>query len=378
MNKLLSTYIGYIKAPTFHRSELMSVQWLRGLAVMMVLVYHVEDLARLVPSLSHFHSFWMDFGYSAPDLFFVISGFIMCYVTFDMRFDPRKWLVSRFIRIYPVYFLFVGLAVFVWMINPAMTMGSGVQTWETVIKSLLIFPQAGLPLVFVGWTVEHEIIFYFLVFCVASLGGGLRALLITIGGLSFIAAGRYLLKDSHPGIMFWDYHFLSLYMIEFFMGALAFRFRHALARLGVLVPIGLSLALFVTGGFVATPGAINEETLTRVLVFGSSFTFLLVAALNWEVRERARKGDAYPPKKRPFLVKVGDASYSLYLVHPFCLSTAGKVINMLGLAGLPAVAAVIAAGCMTVIIGMSFYTLAEKPFLQSMKGVMAGKKAAKT
>ena len=376
MTNLWKTYLAHVKAPTFHRAELMSIQWLRGFAVVMVLIYHVEDLARTIPDFANFHSFWVNFGYSAPDLFFVISGFIMCYVTFGLKFEPVKWLVSRIVRIYPLYIFFTAIACAVWMIAPTMTMGSGEQTWFTVLKSFLIFPQAGLPLIFVGWTVEHEIVFYALVFLVASLGGGLRCLLAVTGLLSFLATARWFLKDDFAWMNFWDFHLLSLYMIQFFMGALLFRFREGLRGWGVSFPLISCLVLFVLGGFYAEPSTINAETLPRVLMFGASFSMLLLAAINWEIRQRAKLGDAYPPKKRPLFVQIGDASYSVYLLHPFILSIGGKILTLIGLTGIFAGIGVVFVGSLTVILGLAFYTLAEKPFLQSMKGVMSGKKKA--
>lgn len=374
IGSILKTYVTFVKTSTFHRAELMSVQWLRGLAVLMVLVFHVEDVARTIPGFENFHSFWVRFGYSAPDLFFVISGFIMCYVTFGMRFEPTRWLISRVLRIYPMYMLFTGLACIVWMINPTMTMGSGEQTWFSVLKSFFIVPQAGLPLVFVGWTVEHEIVFYALVFLVASLGGGLRGIVATTGVLSFLAVGRYLLQDAYPVLRFWDYHFLSLFMVQFFMGTLIFLKREQLKKLGSWFPALCSIALFIAGGFFTQTSPLNEETLGRVLIFGSSFSMLLIAALNIELDIRAKMGDAYPPRKRPFLVQAGDASYSIYLVHPFALSAGGKILVLSGVTGLPAAILVCLLGCVTVGLGLAFYTLVEKPFLLSMKGVMSGPK----
>lgn len=374
MNKFWRAYRDAVRAPTYHRAELMSIQWLRGLAVLMVMVYHVEDLARQIPAFSGFHSFWVEFGYSAPDLFFVISGFIMSYVTFGMKFEPRRWLVSRFVRIYPVYIAFTTLAIGLWLCNPEMTMGSGTHTWGSVFRSLIIFPQAGLPLIFVGWTVEHEIVFYSLVFCVATLGWGNRGLLTVTGTLSFLAALRWLLRDYVPGLDFWDYHFLSLFMVQFFIGVAIFQFWERLRSLGHIAPLILSLVLFIIGGLVCESETINNENLPRVLIFGLSFGSLLLAAINYEERLRKTKGDAYPPKKRPFLVQAGDASYSLYLSHPFCLATSGKILALFSLSGPVGVIAVLAAGAFTVCFGMAFYTLAEKPLLQFMKVLTTRKK----
>ncbi len=375
MKNFWRAYLEAARKQTFHRSELISIQWLRGVAVLMVMVYHVEDLLRLMPGWENFHSLWVRVGYSAPDLFFVISGFIMCYVTFGMKFEPRKWLVARFIRIYPLYFLFMLTAMTVWLIEPTMTMGSGVQTWETVGKSFLIFPQAGLPLVFVAWTLEHEIVFYFLVFCVAAMGGQLRSLTGVMMFLSGLSMARWFLKDSIAWLDFWDYHFLSLYMVQFTMGALIFQYQKQLQFLGYWGPVAAGIALFIFGGFAAETAPLNEEGLPRILIFGSAFSLALLGFINAEMARRQKEGDAYLPKKRPFFVKAGDASYSMYLCHPFFLSISGKILAALNVSGFIAAAAVALAGAGAVIFGMLFYEWVEKPLLQLMKTVTGKKRA---
>jgi exopolysaccharide production protein ExoZ len=367
------TYLSYVRMPSSHRGELLSVQWLRGLAVLMVLVYHVEDALRLFPGFGTFETLWVHLGYSAPDLFFVISGFIMCYVTFGMKFEPKRWLVSRFIRIYPLYMAFTFLAFLVWTVNPAMTMGAGEQTPETIVKSFLIVPQAGLPLVFVGWTVEHEIVFYFLVFVVATLGGKSRALINMIGGLSVLASLRWLLKDTYPILDFWDFHFLSLFMVQFLIGALVFQHMDRLKRWGSLKPALFALTLFIFGGFACESGTINHENLPRVVVFGLVYGLLLLAGINYELRRRETLGEAHYQQARPFMVKVGDASYSLYLLHPFALSAGGKILKFAGTSGSIAAVTVSLLGVATLYAGLWFYALVEKPFLQMMKKLTSRK-----
>lgn len=48
-----------------------------------------------------------------------------------------------------------------------MTMGSGKQSWTSVLLSFAGFPQAGSPLLSVGCTIQHEIVFYVIIFLTA-------------------------------------------------------------------------------------------------------------------------------------------------------------------------------------------------------------------
>jgi hypothetical protein len=155
-------------------------------------------------------------------MFFVISGFIMSYITFTTRFEPRRWLLSRFFRIFLMYMFFTGLVMMLWLYNPSMTMGSGEHDWRSVMLSMLIIPQADLPLLFVGWTVEHEIVFYTTAFLVARFMPvqWLFAVTLTLSALSICKRAL----QVQGLIQFWDFHIFSLYTIQFTMGALVYRF----------------------------------------------------------------------------------------------------------------------------------------------------------
>lgn len=371
---LWKTYLSFVQQSTTHRSELVSIQWMRGIAVMMVFIYHLEDILNLIPGFEGYDSFWKRYGYSAPDLFFVISGFIMCFVTFELKFKPVGWLVRRFLRIYPIYWIFASAAVAAWLINPSLTMGSGTQDWSSVIQYLLIIPQENMPLLFVAWTLEHEIVFYTIVFIVAALSGKSRSLVIVMALLSVIGMIKVTYQKDFPFLNFWDYHIFSLYMIQFFMGALIFEFRHQIKMMGIKIPLITGLIIFIISGIVCVPMPLNEEHISKVVLFGLSHSLLLIAAINWELARREKIGGFIEYKRRPFLVQMGDASYSIYLSHPFCLSLCGKIILIVGLTGTPAVIALCIGGVVSLFIGWASYHLLEKPGMHMSKVFLSKKK----
>lgn len=377
MKTLWQTYWKFVHTATYHRSELVTIQWLRGIAMMMVFVYHVEDILNLLPGWENFYSGWKMYGYAGPDIFFVISGYIMCFVTFEMPFKPMSWLVRRVARIYPIYLVFGLTAVAVWVYNPVMTMGSGPQTWGSVIKFLLIFPQENLPLLFVGWTLEHEMVFYAIVFVVASLKGKSRAVVVVTGIFSALAIVKWALEDNYPWMNFWDYHFFSLYMLQFFMGTLIFELRHHLYKLGVEFPMIAGLTLFALAGIICTPAPLNDEHLLKILMFGGAACIISIGWINWEMRKRERIGDYIDYKRRPFFVQMGDASYSIYLSHAFCLSICGKLILFSGLSGVAALIAMLTGATISLLIGCLVYHLIEKPMLHTSKMLLSSRKHKK-
>jgi exopolysaccharide production protein ExoZ len=369
MSAILREFVGiYSRAlakPVVHKGELLSVQRMRGLAVLMVLVVHVEDIAMKLPGWVGEHSVYATrLGYSAPDMFFVISGFIMSYITFTTRFEPRRWLLSRFFRIFPMYMFFTGLVMMLWLYNPSMTMGSGEHDWHSVMLSMLMLPQADLPLLFVGWTVEHEIVFYTTVFLVARFLPiqWLFAVMLTLSALSICKWALH--TQGH--IQFWDFHIFSLYTLQFTMGALLYRFWDKAAVLGWKIPLVLCALFLSIGMAYADSGMINEEKLIRVLAFGGGYAMLLLAVLNQEKQQRTAGRQWI---NRDWMVLCGDASYSIYLCHPFVLAILGKLFVHLHLSMTMNWVAVFFAGGLCIGIGLMSHTLLEKPMIEIGKRI---------
>lgn len=346
-------------ASTVHRDELLSVQRLRGLAVLMVLIVHIEDIAMKMPDWGLVHSLYARaFGYSAPDLFFVISGFIMSHITFSQPFEPRRWLLSRFIRIYPLFFIFCLMATTLWLINPAMTMGSGNHNWPSVILSWMAWPQAGLPLLFIGWTLEHEIVFYATVFFTASVLGRQRLLPVMLL-LSTVAGVRWW-WGHQGGTTWWDWHLTSLFIWQFTLGVLV---HHTLDRLARVPACGWCVMAVACGSAAvawAQPGAINEEHPVRVLTFGLTYACVLTA---WLVHERRQRQHGTFRARRDALVWAGDASYSLYLTHPFVLATVGKALVWMHLAPWAQWLCVLVITGLVLSAGMLVHLLLERPII---------------
>ena len=183
------------------------VQALRFFAAFAVLVGHLqhEIVTRLMPDVP-FRRFTLIDGGFGVDIFFLISGFIMFHIAADEFGRPgaaRAFIVRRFLRIAPLYYLATLLVVAM----AALLSGavSGEMSPSHVISSLLFLPHANLdgtmvPLLKLGWTLNFEVYFYTL-FAIALLmprRTGLAALTLSLTGVVAAATlwpGRSLLLD---------------------------------------------------------------------------------------------------------------------------------------------------------------------------------------
>ncbi|MEI8622584.1 acyltransferase [Pseudoalteromonas sp. B129b] len=129
----------------------LSIQYLRALAALMVLLTHTSF--KLENNGSDLLS-WFNIGGYGVDLFFIISGFIMCLTVQDKKINFTTFMKQRVIRIIPLYWLMTSVALIIFFINPSLVNSSGGVT--SIISSYLLIPDGTKYLVNNGWTLSYE------------------------------------------------------------------------------------------------------------------------------------------------------------------------------------------------------------------------------
>jgi exopolysaccharide production protein ExoZ len=135
--------------------KLSWIQVLRGLAALMVVLFHARpnfDTSLLLKPYSHF----FDFYFSGVDVFFVLSGFVV-YRSSIRAPSVSKFLWDRFSKIYlgywPVFFIFAGL--------PLIFGGLGNVPLSKVVESFfLLNPNIWQNLIPTAWSLTFELFFY--------------------------------------------------------------------------------------------------------------------------------------------------------------------------------------------------------------------------
>lgn len=315
-----------------------SIQYLRGLAAFGVLVYHAAERA----------GWAFGTGAAGVDVFFVISGFIMWVVTCRRPPSPGQFLLRRGQRIAPLYWgvtlLVAAVAVTVPSAFPNMQV-----TGPALIQSLLFIPHhdpQGLiaPLIVPGWTLNYEMFFYLLFAAGLLAPERVRPWLVSGALAALVALGP--LGDRQNAL--WA-TYTDPILLEFgaglWLGWLWSKGRLPGPMTGwALVALGLA-------GFTAVAASGVDVALARVLLWGLPALLLVTGAVSVE-----RHGAV--PDLRP-LRALGDASYSLYLVHGLAISATVRLLAMAGMeAPLAVFCAAIVAG---VIAGLAVYRLVERP-----------------
>lgn len=347
-------------------ATLKSIQYLRGVAAMMVVIYHVfPQLQRMgfnYPEITAFSS--------GVDIFFVISGFVMTYSTArNPQIDGLAFLKNRIIRILPLYWFFTILMGILLVFAPALAQSSKFNLYHFVSSLLFIptmHPVLGKlwPVVVPGWTLNYEMFFY-VIFALA-LAGGHRPRLRVTGLTLLVLLTLTLVPAVWPAQGVAAFYTRSLIM-EFGYGML-------LAELFLRRPMAKSHWWWLAIGAGAIGLALSGMGLGRIpQAIGTGIPAALVVL-----------GTLYVPFDPKGLVErvvglVGDASYSIYLSHYMAMSAIGQIWRHLFSptpvfwAGFTLVGPVLCA-----IIGVLIYQWIERPMTLRLNArLSAGKRMAK-
>ncbi len=257
------------------------------------------------------------------DMFFVISGFVIVHSSRSLYGTPlarRRFAVRRLARIVPLYWFMTSLFLAEWILSPA-SINADIGGLSYIVKSYLFIPAArpsGLvqPALGLGWTLNYEMFFYalFLPFLelpqrLAAIGATALLVLSAVLGEAGLFHGAILTTWSNPVIL------------EFAAGMLL-----ALVPGRVLLPglARLALALAALVLLHWQPAGWH-----RALASGIPAAMLAAAAITGPDKPKQM-----PPER--LLVLLGDASYALYLAHPFVMRAAALGLAHLHLAGGPA------------------------------------------
>jgi len=295
-----------------------NIQALRAFAAWAVLVHHVIDALNNYVAAFRIEVTIFEAG---VDVFFVLSGFVMAESTAGGRIGAGAFLRARVARIVPVYWLLTLVAAAAIM-SGLRLFGRNDVTLGWLAQSLLFMPGFDgpandiKPILFVGWTLNYEMLFY-LLFAVSLFVRGQRGQHLVL--MAMLAA---LMVAGQATDSAWLQYYGSPMLLHFGAGVAVWH----LARLGRpgrtagLLIGGLGLAML---GAIAWLGFSAGGPFAR-LPIGIAATLLVYAAVVLE-KDGAALGSR-------FVQRQGDASYALYLLHVFVLQVVGKVALVTGLA----------------------------------------------
>jgi peptidoglycan/LPS O-acetylase OafA/YrhL len=346
--------------------RIRSIQEFRAVAALMVVGCHLAFVSGKYCGVQNgFLETLKWWGATGVDFFFIISGVVIYQVSLQRLggfHRAAQFLYRRATRIYPTYWFYTTLALLLYLRSPAM-INHGTLSNASILPSYLLSSAKHGLLIGQAWTLIFEVIFY-LVFAVFILLANKRSLnwLLALWAVAIVAA-----EFASHGSIGVRWLALNPQVLEFLLGCLIAALLH-LNRIGPRW--GMALALFGFFGTAATTlwavleGMPAVQLLLipkyRVVGFGLPFACLVLGVLALERAEKL--------PRRPWMEKVGDWSYSIYLLHVLLLNAIFRFATEL----IPALATtagsflLTACGIVAVLLcGWASYRFLEKPVLRT-------------
>lgn len=356
-----------IQRKSFLDMRFDSIQTLRALASLLVVAEHIRFLGC---------------GAFGVDIFFCISGFMIMFTT---EKGTEYFLRKRIIRIVPFYYLMTFGTFALLVLFPSMfaqTQASMVQ----LIKSLLFIPfdvGGGVlqPILRVGWTINCEMFFYLIFWAASHISHKYRGLICS-GFMALIVTGSSILSGSNfltdfltntvgneaaanwmAPVLFYG----NPVMLEFVLGILCYYAAQKIYEKNSRVSEAIGSEVLRFGGkciaficlmeavlliivLIITRTSVNMGGFGRFLYWGlPSFVIVLaffVAGLYIRMPE--------------WTVKLGNISFSVYLVHYYPLLFIDRKICDFSTYSLSAVVGVILTLGMIILVSYAAWYIMEK------------------
>ena len=278
--------------------RLPSIQYLRAVAALMVVLFHVTGQSAIV-------------GAAGVDIFFVVSGFVMWIVIDGENVNPLRFAYDRGARILPLYWLCTLLLASAAILHPDLFSRLRPNP-EWLVYSLALLPsyQPGTaniyPILSQGWTLCYEMFFYAILFVATLAPRPRRALIVSASLLAFIAVG-FLYPSKAAAAQVYTSPLLAEFLLGLWFGKL-----FSSNRFSTLWVARLLIAIGLAGMAIAAYSGEDPHAWNRVIMWGMP-AFALVAG--FVSLEKARG---------PYDFRIGrllgDASYSIYLTHGLFIS----------------------------------------------------------
>lgn len=340
------------------------LQYLRGIAALMVVFFHSRSYFSEVPQ-------WTHVGARGVDIFFVLSGFIMAYTTRHIDAGVPairaviEFLSKRIIRIVPLYWIALLWTSRAYWMNWLSTSGSPAALLSnlspemiSIFKDFAFIPHFSIdedeqgevfPILIQGWTLNYEMFFYVL-FGIALLFGKYRLIAASAVLGVLYALGKLYNFHSVPTLFY-----TAPSLIQFVLGMIVYEIYlktrgMQLTRSALIVFCVFGSMLLFSGSRVNDKLVMGIAAAMIVWVFIHAFRDIHIAALK----------------------VLGDASYSIYLFHAAAFEGVRYIIKHLALSstgffnGLLIVLSQVMAG---LAMGIVIYYVMEKPILKTLRGL---------
>lgn len=335
---------------------IVGIQALRVLAAFMIAFHHFQHEAALLAGGTG-ESFapldWMPWT-AGIDIFFAISGFIMVHASARLFGAPgaaREFLARRVTRIVPLYWLATTAFIAVALLWPSGLNGQAPGLVH-VAASYFFIPVTGpdgnvAPVYSLGWTLNCEMFFYLLFALFIRFRREVTVLCVGAILVAFVLYA-FVFQPQFAPLRLFGQPVMLCFVAGMVLGLACERgMRLPTLACISLVVLGVSLLHFEAGML----GSLSSLETTALQALAA---ILLVAGAGLgSHRER-------PGPLSALAMRLGDASYAIYLLHPFAGRLLARALAFLRLDA-PAPIFFVGALALTLVLALVVHAVIEKP-----------------
>jgi len=347
----------------FKRSHIPALDGVRGMAALMVMWFHFFQKPEHVPEgiagayILKFNSL----GQSGVDLFFVLSGFLITRILISRKHEPgyfRNFYARRSLRIFPLYYFFLVVSLFVVPATYGKEFPEFSQHWWWWLYLQNLPPTFGIAATGPGhyWSLAVEEHFYLvwplIVFLLPRRKFELACIILVVLSVIF----RVVFVHYEIGVFYFTLTRLDSLSLGALLAVSEARFVQSRVYWNKIFGIGMISLLAVLLPVYALVSGLGGDSLQILKPLALAVTYF--ALIGFVIT--AVKTSIFPRffASKP-MCSLGQISYGLYVYHWLCFFVISSVLSIENVLILLPISFAFAILVSTV----SFYLL-ESPFLR--------------
>jgi peptidoglycan/LPS O-acetylase OafA/YrhL len=304
----------------FPQRHVPALDGLRGTAILLVLLFHFPAPTSFLVPVTRY-------GWCGVDLFFVLSGYLITSILYTTRNKTRyfrNFYIRRSLRIFPLYYGFLIIALFVLprLADPHLL---GVEPLSGGVWALLLY-YSDFAAAFIGWPPQsvgafwslsvEEHFYFFWPLLIKRVSKG--RLLFWAGMIALLSLMIRLAIAAFKFTWLAAYYVTPSRLDGLAVGAmLAILMEQHPERLKLWMPrIGSAAAAVLAAIAIWRHGFLFDDWPMRT--FGYSLLAVFFATAVWKAATTQGRLSRF--LSNPVLVKFGTYSYCIYVCHLFVLS----------------------------------------------------------